>query len=95
MSDENFYYLSILVEQDLYRRIKAIREGNFPNQNEMIQETIISFEKGLPEYLKRLEGKHEFIIRKIKKIDYELKKINEEKRSKTTRKKIKDSEEER
>ena len=27
MNDENFYYLSILVEQDLHKRISAIREG--------------------------------------------------------------------
>ena len=68
MNDENFYYLSILVEQDLHKRVSAIREGNFPNEREMIQQTIESFEKSLPDYLKGLEGSHDFIIKKIDEI---------------------------
>lgn len=43
--DENFHALSILVELDLYKRIRAIREGNFPNGKEMIANAIDSFEK--------------------------------------------------
>ena len=48
--DENFHALSILVELDLYKRIRATREGNFQNGKEMIANAIDSFEKGLPDY---------------------------------------------
>lgn len=75
MNDENFYYLSILAEQDLHKRVSAIREGNFPNEREMIQQTIESFEKSLPDYLKGLEGSHDFIIKKIDEIDKKIAKI--------------------
>ena len=75
MNDDNFYYLSILVEQDLHKRVSAIREGNFPNEREMIQQTIESFEKSLPDYLKGLEGSHDFIIKKIDEIDKKIAKI--------------------
>ena len=79
MMDENFHALSILVELDLYKRIRAIREGNFPNGKEMRANDIDSFEKGLPDYLSELEGSHEFIINKVKSIDQEIKRINSEK----------------
>lgn len=75
MNDENFYYLSILVEQDLHKRVSTIREGNFPNERKMIQQTIESFEKSLPDYLKGLEGSHDFIIKKIDEIDKKIAKI--------------------
>ena len=75
MNDDNFYYLYILVEQDLHKMISSIREGNFPNESEMIQQTIKSFEKGLPDYLKGLEGSHDFIITKINEIDKEIERI--------------------
>ncbi len=78
--DENFHALSILVELDLYKRIRATREGNFQkNGKEMIANAIDSFEKGLPDYLSELEGSHEFIINKVKSIDQEIKRINSEK----------------
>ena len=77
MNDEKLYCLSLLVEQDLHKRICAIREGNFPNENEMIQKTIESFEKSLPDYLKNLEGSHNFIIEKIREIDKERERIKQ------------------
>ena len=83
MNDENFYYLSILVEQDLHKRINAIREGNFPNEKEMIQQTIKSFEKSLPDYLKGLKGSHDFIIKKIAEIDKEIIRIKNRKNKKS------------
>ena len=50
-------------------------KGNFPNEREMIQQTIESFEKSLPDYLKGLEGSHDFIIKKIDEIDKKIAKI--------------------
>ena len=93
MNDENFYYLSILVEQDLHKRVRAIREGNFPNESEMIQQTIELFEKNLPDYLKGLEGSHEFIIKKINKIDKEIARIKNGRNMEN--KKSRDTEQER
>lgn len=93
MNDENFYYLSILVEQDLYKRVRVIREGNFPNESEIIQQTIESFEEGLPDYLKGLEGSHNFIIKKIDQIDREIARIKNN-RDKENRK-SRDDEQER
>ena len=93
MNDENFHYLSILVEQDLYKRVRAIREGNFSNESKIIQQTIEAFEKSLPNYLKGLEGSHNFIIKKIDEIDREIARIKND-RDKENRK-SRDTEQER
>ena len=71
MKNKNIHYLSFLVEEELYKTIRAIREGKFPNENKMISNAIDSFVKGLPDYLSELDDSYEFIIKKIEKIDKE------------------------
>lgn len=70
--DENFQDdLAILVEMDLYERIRAIREGNFSNESQIIKKEIEKFEKNLPDRLKGLNDSHNFIIKIIERIDKE------------------------
>lgn len=54
--------LAILVEWQLYATIKEIRKGHFPNEKEMIQEAITSFENGLPQNLKQIPNYHSVVM---------------------------------
>ena len=67
--------LSILVELDLYTRIRAIRDGNFPEEEEMVKQTIKSFESGLPEHLKQIPNCHSIIVEILKRVEEEVKRI--------------------
>lgn len=67
--EELEHALRVLVEMDLYRRIRAIREGKFPNEEEMISETIQSFENTLPENLQQVPNRHEIIIDTINRAE--------------------------
>lgn len=67
--------LAVLVELDLYKRIRAIRDGAFPNEGEMIEETLISFENELPKHLKEIPNCHNIIRETLKKVEEEMEKI--------------------
>ena len=69
--------LALLVELALYTRIRAIRNGAFPNEEEMVEETVTSFEKGLPEHLKQIPECHEIIVETLRKVEEEMKRIKE------------------
>ena len=67
--EELEHSLRVLVEMDLFRRIKAIREGNFPNEEEMISEVIQGFEDTLPENLQQVANKHSVILDAINRAE--------------------------
>lgn len=67
--------LAVLVEWDLYTRIRAIRDGNFPNERKMIEETLISFENELPKHLKEIPDYHNIIRETLKKVEEEMERI--------------------
>ena len=67
--------LSILVELDLYTRIRAIRDGSFPDEEKMVKQTVKSFEDGLPEYLKQIPNCHSIIVETLKRVEEEMKRI--------------------
>lgn len=54
--------LRVLTELDLCRRIRGIKDGNFPNEEKIIREVIELFERTLPERVKRLPNCHEIIV---------------------------------
>lgn len=64
--------LAVLVELDLYTRIRAIRERNFPNESEMIKQTINSFKKGLPENLKQIPNCHAIITEILTQVEEDM-----------------------
>lgn len=79
--EELEHALRVLIEIDLYRRIRAIREGLFPNEGEMISEAIQSFENTLPENLQKVPNKHEIIIDTINRAEKnaeEIKRMREQ-----------------
>lgn len=67
--------LAVLVELDLYTRIRAIRDGSFPNEAEMIEQTVESFENGLPEHLKQTPNCHDIIIETLTQVEKEMRRI--------------------
>jgi hypothetical protein len=67
--------LAVLVELDLFTRIRAIRDGAFPNEEEMIEETVISFKKGLPEHLKQIPNCHNIITETLRQVEKETRRI--------------------
>lgn len=67
--------LSVLVELDLYTRIRAIRDGNFPDEEEMVKQTVKSFESGLPEHLRQIPNCHSIIVETLKRVDENMKEI--------------------
>ncbi len=69
--------LAVLVELDLFTIIRAIRDGAFPNEEEMLKETVASFESGLPEHLKQVPNCHNIIIETLKQVEEKTKKVKE------------------
>lgn len=63
------YRLNALIELELAKAIKAIKECHFKNEIEQIQEAIQNFEANLPEWSKALPDPHQFIMRKLKKLE--------------------------
>lgn len=61
--------LRFLIEYELYKTIKLIKEGNLSNAEELIKESIDSFEARLPENLKKIENLHEFILEQLNDIE--------------------------
>ena len=73
--------LSVLIENELYCRIVAIRDGKFPNEAEMIEEIIQSYIVSLPNHMKQMPNLYGFIKRKIHSMDEinkQIKKMREE-----------------
>lgn len=77
MREELEHNLAVLVELDLHTRVRAIRDGAFPNEEEMIKETVTSFEKGLPENLRQLPNCHDIIVKTLKKVEDNMKQIKQ------------------
>lgn len=69
--------LAVLVELELFTIIRAIRDGAFPNEEEMIEETVTSFENGLPEHLKQIPDCHNIIIEILKQVEEKTKRVRE------------------
>lgn len=67
--------LAVLVELDLYTRIRAIRDGSFPNEAEMIEQTVEAFENGLPENLKQIPNCHTIIIETLTQVEEDMRRI--------------------
>lgn len=78
--------LAVLVEWDLYTRIRAIKDGAFPNEGEMIEQTVTAFEKGLPEHLKQISNYHDIIVETLKHVEEEMKKIKKMRQEENERK---------
>ena len=63
------HQLSVLIENELYCRIVAIRDGKFPNEADMIAETIQSYIASLPNHMKQVPNLYDFIQKKIQVTD--------------------------
>lgn len=75
--EEAKYWLSILIEQDLYKRIKATKEGNFPDEEEMIKGCIESFTNTLPEWTIIIPDLRMFISNEIERCEMHDKEVEE------------------
>lgn len=67
--EELKHQLSVLIENELYCRIVAIRDGKFPNEAEMIEEIIQSYIVSLPNHMKQMPNLYGFIQKKIQVTD--------------------------
>ena len=61
--------LNALIDLELYKIIVAIRDGKFPNEEEMINETIQSYISKLPNDFKQIPNLDEFVKRKLRRAD--------------------------
>lgn len=77
MSKELERDLVVLVELDLYKRIRAIRDGKFLDEDKIITEAINSFENGLPEHLKQISNCHGIIVNALKQVEQNMKEIEQ------------------
>ena len=69
--------LAVLVELDLYKRIRVIRDGKFPDEDKIIAKAINSFENDLPEHLKQISNYHGIIINALKQVEKNMKEIEQ------------------
>ena len=79
--EELKHQLSVLIENELYRRIVAIRDAKFPNETEMISETVQSYIASLPNHMRQVPNLYGFIRKKIQSMDEinkQVKKMREE-----------------
>ena len=61
--------LSVLIENELYYRIVAIRDEKFPNEAEMIEEIIQSYIVSLPSHMKQIPHLYSYIKNKLLSMD--------------------------
>ena len=64
-TQEAEHALNMLIELELSKAIKATKEGNFPEEKKMIEETIQIFEQNLPQWSKQIPDCHAFIMKKL------------------------------
>ena len=74
----NTFYLKVLVESDLYKRVTAITEGTKIKDIEQVRESIIeNFIKNLPDKFKKVPNCEKVVRETLARTEENIKKINQ------------------
>ena len=75
--EEAKHFAKAYIECDLYVRIRAIKEGKFPNEQKMIEEAIASCEPFLKQWHKYIPNMKSFIQQTLEEIEQEHQKVEQ------------------
>lgn len=73
--EEAEHFAKAYIECDLYVRIKAIKEGKFPNEQEMITAAITSCEPFLAQWYEYIPDMKSFVKQALTEIEEEHQKV--------------------
>lgn len=68
--------VGMLIELDLYDRVRLIKLGKFPDETERIEKAIQSFENKLQENYRKIPNLHEFIIAELNRVEKAKQELN-------------------